>query len=119
MSARTILEEYTECAYQIGAGNWQKDEDSGAAVQQLRTLRAELLRRLDECAANADKAKAWDAFVAWATEPENLERSREREWGEWMDIFTGWVGHAFPNVWPLARPPYVRPQWYADQEVTQ
>jgi hypothetical protein len=116
MSTRTIFEEYTECAYRIGAGGWQNDADSGQAVQQLRTLRAELLRRMDERDADARKAKAWDAFVAWATDPYDLKYSREREWGDWMDMFTGYVGYAFPDVWPLAKPPYVRPQWYADQE---
>jgi hypothetical protein len=85
---------------------------------QLRIARfeVELLRRMDERDAMVAKAKAWDAFVLWAMEPDQLKYSREREWGEWMDIFTGWVGHAFPEVWPMARPPYVRDQWYIDQE---
>lgn len=86
---------------------------------QRAKFQRELLRRMDELDALVAKAKAWDAFVAWATEPEGLLDSRERGWGEWMEIFTGWVGYQFPEVWPLAKPPYVRHQWYIDEEKRQ
>ena len=85
-------------------------------ARQWAKFERELLRRIDERDEMVAKAKAWDAFVLWAMEPDQLKYSREREWGEWMDIFTGWIGHAFPEVWPMARPPYVRDQWYIDQE---
>ena len=110
MRTRTIFEAYTKaCIDTLNAKEWRQRD----------TFERELLRRMDELDALVAKAKAWDAFVAWATEPEGLLDSRERGWGEWMEIFTGWVGYQFPEVWPLAKPPYVRHQWYIDEEKRQ
>ena len=82
-------------------------------ARQNDKFRAELLRRMDERDAMALKTEVLDVFYLWVEGDQGI---RERGLYEWVEMFTAWVGYAYPDAWPWAKPPYERPQWCIDIE---